>query len=79
MEDKTKIYAKGFMEGFKEGAESVFEFLKEMEKVKDVNNLQKEFDGWSNADEVILPNGDRLDKSSGKLTPFTSNKTGDGK
>lgn len=59
---------KEWRNGYKNGEEAVFEFLKEMEKIDNVDDLEKEYRQWENADVVILPNGNKLDKSTGELT-----------
>lgn len=53
---------KAWYKGCQAGTEMVFEFLEEMVKVRDIDILKEEFEGWCNADEVKLPNGDIVKK-----------------
>ncbi len=63
----NKIYIDGWKKGWSNAISSVFEFLREMEKVDDLFKLQEEYNAWENADYVILPNGDRIDKCTGEI------------
>jgi len=49
---------KAWYKGYKQGEESMFEFLEQMEKVKNIKKLKEEYNSWSNADEIKLPNGE---------------------
>ena len=47
-----------WVKGWRNGVKDVFEFFKEMEKVENVEQLQKEYEAWANTDEYTKPNGE---------------------
>lgn len=51
-----------WIKGWKDGVDSVFNFLSEMEKVKDAEELKKEYLFWENADEYKKPNGEVVER-----------------
>ena len=47
-----------WVKGWREGVKAVFEFMREMEKVENIDKLEEEYQLWEKADEVTKPKGE---------------------
>lgn len=51
-----------YVRGWRAALKAVFEFLKVMEKVKDVEELEEDYMSWEKSDEYTKPNGEVVRK-----------------
>ena len=57
-QEETKMYAKGFKDGWEKGVESVFTFLRDMSKINQLDSMEKEYSAWEKADEYTKLTGE---------------------